>query len=138
MMRRLFTCYILWIVAANAQDAAPAPASPVSLPKVVVSPPVWRDFGFSIGGKPKSLLPTKNAKFAVLRVGKSVTPGSPADKAGLKPGDIIEKVNGRAATDLTLRDVDQLLFGKKLGERVELDVRRPGEKTSKRVELAID
>jgi hypothetical protein len=137
-MRRIFTCYILWITAANAQDAAPAPPSPVSLPKVVVSTPVWRDFGFSIGGKRKSLLPTKNAKFTELRVGTSITPGSPAEKAGLKTGDIIEKVNGRAATDLTLRDVDRLLFGKKLGERVELDVRRPSEKTSQRVELVID
>ena len=55
----------------------------------------------------------------------SVVTDSPADKAGIKPGDLILKVDGKAiGTDLNLAD----LIGKyQVGDIVTLDVTTPGE-----------
>jgi len=61
-----------------------------------------------------------------------VTKGGPADRAGLKPGDVIVKFNGRV-----ISDPDQLVVAiraKAVGETVELTVRRgSGERTVKMV-----
>jgi|SRR5688572_3542839 len=51
--------------------------------------------------------------------------GSPADKAGIKVGDIIRRVNGT-----TIRDVDEAyraLFGASVGDSVSLTVERDGK-----------
>jgi phosphatidylglycerol:prolipoprotein diacylglycerol transferase len=56
-----------------------------------------------------------------------VVPHSPAEEAGLEPGDVIEKVNGRQVA--TSHDLDDVLFGRewKRGETVlNLTVRRLG------------
>jgi serine protease Do len=59
------------------------------------------------------------------RIGR-VVPGSAADKAGLKQGDVIVKFN---ATELTrYRDLPPLVRKKKPGDRVTLEIRR-GDKT---------
>jgi carboxyl-terminal processing protease len=41
----------------------------------------------------------------------AVVPASPADKAGIQPGDVIEYIDGHATRDLDLYDVRSLLLG---------------------------
>jgi carboxyl-terminal processing protease len=57
----------------------------------------------------------------------SVIKGSPADVAGLKSGDVIEYVDGRASRDISLYDAEGLVSGQP-GTQVALRVLRPGEK----------
>lgn len=53
-----------------------------------------------------------------------VAPGTPADKAGLKDGDVVIQANGRAIKDMPeLRNLIGLL---KIGEKVDLTVLRDG------------
>jgi carboxyl-terminal processing protease len=52
-------------------------------------------------------------------------PGSPAYKAGLRPGDVIESVDGKAANNLTTTQVADLLKGPK-GTEVTVTVSREG------------
>jgi carboxyl-terminal processing protease len=49
----------------------------------------------------------------------AVVPGSPADKAGIRVGDVIEYIDGHATRDLDLYDVKSLLMGT-AGSSVEL------------------
>ncbi len=49
----------------------------------------------------------------------AVIPGSPAEKAGIKVGDVIEYIDGHATRDLDLYDVKSLLSGE-AGSSVEL------------------
>jgi M6 family metalloprotease-like protein len=66
---------------------------------------------------------------------KQVTTGLPADKAGLKAGDIILKINDRALTAaVTVADV---LSEKKPGDSVTLLVKRQGADKDKTVELKL-
>jgi len=51
-----------------------------------------------------------------------VLPNTPADKAGLQPGDIITKVDGKSVAQTW--DVIQALFGKKKGDRVAIEIVR--------------
>ncbi len=55
----------------------------------------------------------------------SVDPGSPADKAGLKPGDVIRGVDGRAI--VAASDLSAMMGEAKPGSRVTLDVWRHGK-----------
>ena len=57
--------------------------------------------------------------------------GSPAYKAGLRPGDIIVQVDGKSTEGLTLTEVVDLLKGPR-GTKVRVSVNRPG------VEQALD
>ena len=59
-----------------------------------------------------------------------VVTGSPADKAGLKEGDIIVKVDGKALKDLE-GELAKAISQKKVGETLELEVYRD-EKTFKK------
>ncbi|WP_127475394.1 DegQ family serine endoprotease [Sulfurivermis fontis] len=54
-----------------------------------------------------------------------VTPGSPADKAGLKSGDIITQLNGRAVRDAA--DVRNVIGLLRVGQKVEMKVMRNGK-----------
>lgn len=56
-----------------------------------------------------------------------LTKGGPADKAGIKRGDVIEYVENRATRDISLYDAKQLIAGE-VGTQVALRVLRSGEK----------
>lgn len=57
----------------------------------------------------------------------SVVKDSPADRAGLKAGDVIEYVDNKATRDISLYDARQLLLGEN-GSTVKLRVLRTGAK----------
>lgn len=57
----------------------------------------------------------------------SVIKGSPAEKAGLKAGDVIEYIENRATRDISLYDARQLITGE-AGSGVKLRVLRAGAK----------
>jgi carboxyl-terminal processing protease len=57
----------------------------------------------------------------------SVIKNSPADKAGLKSGDVIEYIENKATRDISLYDARQLLLGE-ANSKVNLRVLRTGEK----------
>lgn len=62
-----------------------------------------------------------------------VRPGSPADVAGLKEGDVIIELGGKAVTDLyTYSDA---LFGRAPGDQVEIVVLRGGARVAVTVKL---
>ncbi len=65
---------------------------------------------------------------------RAVTPGSPADKAGVRMGDLILKIN-----DKDVQDYESLagaLEGRKPGDKVSLQVRRDGKDETLSVTLA--
>ncbi len=51
--------------------------------------------------------------------------GTPADKAGLKPGDIILKINDKSTLDMTLDEAVSLMRGKP-GTKIKLTIYRKG------------
>ena len=55
----------------------------------------------------------------------SVIKGSPAEKAGLKAGDVIEYIETKATRDISLYDAQQLLLGE-AGSKINLRILRPG------------
>lgn len=57
----------------------------------------------------------------------SVIKGSPAEKAGLKAGDVIEYIETKATRDVSLYDAQQLLLGE-AGSKINLRVLRAGDK----------
>jgi serine protease Do len=64
----------------------------------------------------------------------AVEKGSPADKSGLLPGDVIVGVDGR--TIHRAMDYELALLGRSVNEEIELSVRREGEAVTKSLVLA--
>jgi membrane-associated protease RseP (regulator of RpoE activity) len=64
---------------------------------------------------------------------KSVVPGSGADKAGIKAGDVITAVDG--ASIGSLADLQKALSGKKSGDTVTVSIDRNGSKQDLKVTL---
>lgn len=60
-----------------------------------------------------------------------VIPDSPADKAGIKPGDVIQKINGAVVE--TPFDLKEAVLKAKIGEKITLTLIRAGEEV--KVEL---
>jgi len=58
-------------------------------------------------------------------IASDVTPGGPADKAGLKPGDIIATVNGRTMDDA--KQLETLLYQASLSAVLDVTVKREGK-----------
>jgi hypothetical protein len=62
-----------------------------------------------------------------------VAPGSPAEKAGLKEGDVLLALNGKEFADV--KAYAQALFSRKPGEEVTLDYDRDGKRHTVKVTL---
>jgi putative serine protease PepD len=65
---------------------------------------------------------------------QTVTPGGPADMAGLRTSDVITKINGEAATSNI--QLQELTLTKKPGDTVSIDYTRDGHAASATVTLA--
>lgn len=65
-----------------------------------------------------------------------VIPNSPAEKAGLGTGDIIESINGISTRDMPLAYAEILLKGAR-GANVKLDIIRLGTSAAEPIELAL-
>jgi serine protease Do len=57
-----------------------------------------------------------------------ITPGSPAEKAGLQPGDIVTALDGIAVA--TSKDLQRMVLERRIGQRVQLTVWRQGREMS--------
>jgi putative serine protease PepD len=64
---------------------------------------------------------------------RTVNPGSPAERAGLRPGDVITRVDGRAVRDP--EDVSRAISSKEPGDLIGVTVLRAGRERSEKVEL---
>jgi Do/DeqQ family serine protease len=56
----------------------------------------------------------------------NIVPGSPAEKAGLRPGDVVTAVNGRAVRDAP--DLRNQVGLRRIGDKLTLDVLRDGKR----------
>jgi len=63
-----------------------------------------------------------------------VFPGDPADKAGLKAGDIILKVNGHAVD--SSRELSRMIAESPVGQKVEISALRKGDSQTFHIELS--
>lgn len=64
----------------------------------------------------------------------SVTPGGPADKAGVRPGDLVTSFDGKPVK--SLEELAQAISRKSVGDRVKIEVLRNGKKTTLDATLA--
>ncbi len=64
---------------------------------------------------------------------RAVVPGSPADQAGISPGDVILQVDGKSFTDV--KSLHQYIGSKKPGDSVKIDVWSQGLKKFVAVKL---
>ncbi len=85
-----------------------------------------------VGEKRSGLLMLKERGFAYA---VAVMPGSPAEQAGLKVGDLIAKIDGRSTRLIPVWNLYKLLGGKP-GTRLELELIRQGEPSQATLELA--
>jgi S1-C subfamily serine protease len=137
MQRQWFAVAVvsaLSVAGLGAQEPPQAPRAPR-----VARPP--RAFAFALGGNRGRIgvVVNSDANEESDKVGakvEGVTPGGPAEKAGLKVGDIITKFNGTALGGLKAQDDEESGPGRKLialarklepGDTVRVEYRRGGD-----------
>ncbi len=77
------------------------------------------------------------AQFALMNSYPTITEifeNTPAQKAGLKAGDIVEQIDGRSALSKSAEDVNDVMKGYP-GTSLELTIKRPGESKTQKVTL---
>lgn len=109
--------------------------------KDVTDDPEYQDFGFPFSGmdmqtdnRPMlgvNTKPSKNNDGAEI---ESVVPGSPAEKFGLKAGDVITKVGSKNI--YTPKDLVDAIGDYKPGEKIDITFERGAEFLTKNVELS--
>ncbi len=116
--------------------AAPAPRAPRARPPRVARTPGAFAFAWSDNHGRIGVIVGTDANVESDKIGakiEAVTPGGPADKAGLKVGDIISKFSGTALGGLKAEDEDESGPGRRLialarklepGDTVRLEYRR--------------
>jgi carboxyl-terminal processing protease len=67
----------------------------------------------------------------------SVLPGSPAEKAGLKAGDVIEAIESQTTRDMSAAEIELALAGEK-GSKVTISIIRPRNPKPEKVEIIRD
>ena len=87
--------------------------------------PITPEIKQEINSNPNSGL-TVNEDKGVLIV--KVMPNSPAAKAGLRAGDVIQKINGQAVSDSNA--VQQVVEDSQVGSNLQVEVRRSGQPVS--------
>ena len=87
------------------------------------------DFNEELAGTYEGIGVEVMLKDGIISVG-NVFDGSPADKAGVKVGDIITKVNDTDVTGKTLTEVVNMISGDDSGKSSKLTVTRNGEELS--------
>lgn len=107
-------------------------------PYTVFLPPssqkaVQEQLGGSFDGVGMELGYDKNNHLAVI----APLPGTPADKAGVKPGDLILKINNQDASNITLPDAVNMIRGPK-GTSITLQIYHNGDKAPKDVSIIRD
>lgn len=88
--------------------------------------------GVSYGPASEALVETLNLPQGAAVVG-SVTPGSAAENAGIRPGDVIVSLNGRQLSNH--QQLSLWIGAMKPGENAEVEVNREGEQKTFRIEL---
>jgi serine protease Do len=90
-------------------------------------------FGVSVQNVKGDLAEYYGAKGQTGVLVAAVTPGDPAEKAGIKAQDIITEVNGKKMT--TSRDLTTLVAGLGVGDKAEVKVLRDGKTKTLIVEI---
>lgn len=93
---------------------------------VFMTPDETKDFDDSLNGTLEGIGAELTVKEGVLVI-ISPLKNSPAEKAGLLPGDIVYKIDGNITSDMTLFDAITKIRGTK-GTKVTLNILRKGKK----------
>jgi carboxyl-terminal processing protease len=100
-----------------------------------LSPLEYADYKEKIGSKAKAesgLTLTRRGYVGVI----SVLPDSPAQKAGLRPGDILEEIAGFATDQMAIDQANLLLTGEP-GTTIKLSVIRRGKTEPQEMEITL-
>jgi S1-C subfamily serine protease len=66
-------------------------------------------------------------------VASFLEPGSPAERAGVRPGDLVVAVNGQPID--SVRQARRAIFGSRVGDRITVTVLRDGERRDFNIRL---